>query len=467
MKLQIDAIIVCNAEVSMSNILSLAKKQKLNSIAIISTHLFYPNEKSFLQEQIENIKFLSFADLLHETEMNFIDNKAHQELINVPPIFYVQKYESLINRLKNELVRQKVEESYQAQVIFCLQGLGIERAVWNSPQTKDISDQIKPRVTSLWERIISKLRSSIQLSLYRDGNLSFILLGTAKRIKFQRGARFTLNLPGMLSPVFFSLLKLIKKLTKLRLCCSIHDRYPLADYVFIDGYHPSNYPFSYLGSFRGDITFLAANEFQGKWFTKYGFKVEIRDSMLIQPIFREINNPIREVQKKRVLLLLNHAGDWAAIINRSDTERLIIAFCELAELIPDLEFVVRPHPTSIHFRHEGSKTIQRLRDYIEWLGIRNLKLSNSSLDEDIEAASLAISEYSLTLIDCYQKGKPALIANLTGRRSLMEDYQTFGFYQVETKQEMTEAVSGFFFSPDKLVNIQNRAIHRYNEMISG
>jgi hypothetical protein len=203
----------------------------------------------------------------------------------------------------------------------------------------------------------------------------------------------------------------------------------------------------------------------GAWFERFGFPVYMLPDLLQEPAFQPVQQRQVPVKKARILLLLNHAGDWAAIINRSDTERLVIAFCELAKELPDTEFLVRPHPTATHPRHEGRYAINRIRDYVSWLGCSNLIVSQSTLEEDIRRADLCISEYSLTLINCYAQGKPALIANLTERRSLMEDYQRFGFAYVETKDALRAAIRNFVTLPNAFIEGQNAAVQHYAEAL--
>jgi hypothetical protein len=163
--------------------------------------------------------------------------------------------------------------------------------------------------------------------------------------------------------------------------------------------------------------------------------------------------------------VLNHAGDWTALINRSDTDILIEAFVNLAKQNRNLNFIIRCHPTMIHPLHEGINSINRIKEFIEWVNLKNLSVSTASLSEDISRGDLFISEYSQVLIDILQNGKLGIIANLTNRRSFMIDYESIGFLNVNSSANLNSLLQNILNHEVKYVSIQNKAVEEYNSLL--
>lgn len=463
MKTKVDALFVTNADVPIDIVSSLFEGRDVRSAIFVSTHAYYPDEREKIEALVKDrVDFFSFADFLDRQELNGIDEQARHELdaAAMRPRSYIAAYESRVSAIKNELVREKVEQAYNFEALFCANGLGVEQSLWASPNMKPIPAAQDDRKNGFPRRVLNRAARFRRLSLYRDSQYSYLIMGTVRRIGLTQPAHFSINLPVVLDLLVIPLLWALGSLRSVRICCSIHDPHRLAGFVFVDGYHPSNYPYSYLGSYDKATVFLVSTALAGQWFQRHGFEVEIAHELLHPPLFREIE--VEEQTRKSVLLLLNHAGDWGAIINRSDTDKLVMAFCNVARRLPETEFVIRPHPTSIHPKHEGRSAITRLRGFVEWLSCSNVTMSGATLDEDISGAGLCISEYSLTLINCYERGVPGLIANLSGRQSLMEDYQSFGFAYVDSEDAMFTAISDFVKRPDTFTGNQNRASRTHN-----
>ena len=233
--------------------------------------------------------------------------------------------------------------------------------------------------------------------------------------------------------------------------------------IFVDGFHPANYPRTYIDSFiSGD--FVVRTMYDELWFRKYGRKTIKPYSFLKKEYFKTVdknNKPIRSI-----VLLLNHAGDWTALINRSDTDILVQAFADTADKLKDLQFVIRPHPTMVHPLHEGKNSIERIRKFINKCNYHNLSFSNRSLQDDIAAGDVFISEYSQTLLDIFKAGKLGIIANLTNRRSFMEDYAKLGFLSVNTTENICKTISLVSENPMEFKKIQNNASMKYNEELN-
>jgi hypothetical protein len=169
-----------------------------------------------------------------------------------------------------------------------------------------------------------------------------------------------------------------------------------------------------------------------------------------------------ETEIRNVLLMLNHAGDWTALINRSDTDVLIEAFVTLAQQFRKLKFTIRVHPTMIHPAHEGAGSIDRIHRYLSDLGMENLEVSRNTLEDDLKDNDLIISEYSNAFIDALKQGTLGIIANLTNRRSFMLDYERLGFMNAESRSGLTALLERLQDSPADLVAAQNEAARKYN-----
>jgi hypothetical protein len=231
--------------------------------------------------------------------------------------------------------------------------------------------------------------------------------------------------------------------------------------IFIDGYHPENYPRSYLDNY-GPSIFIVRNMLDKRWFEKHG-RVTIRPPSFIEkPFFLEITAPL---QIRTIVLLLNHAGDWTALINRSDTDLLIREFVSTSALFPNINFIIRPHPGMIHPQHEGGNSIQRIRNFVAWSGLNNLEVSSCSLDEDFSRGDFFVSEYSQTLLDAYLMGKPGCIANFSGRRSFMEAFERYGFPALAPDEGLKEALTSILEHPSLHIIKQNIAVCNYNSSL--
>jgi hypothetical protein len=171
-------------------------------------------------------------------------------------------------------------------------------------------------------------------------------------------------------------------------------------------------------------------------------------------------NPLKEI-----VLVLNHAGDWSALINRSDTDLLVKTFSEIAADFHNLQFKIRPHPTMATPEHEGIRSVHRIKDYITWKGIKNLSVSDSSLQNDLRNGDIFVSEYSQVLIDVFRYGKLGIIANLTGRRSFMRDYERLGFLSANSKEMLKTTIRTAVNDPMGFKKLQNEAATRYNALL--
>jgi hypothetical protein len=242
---------------------------------------------------------------------------------------------------------------------------------------------------------------------------------------------------------------------------SDYESYSLPVQIFVDGFHPANYPRSYIDSYING-SFVVRDMFDSKWFAKYGREV-IKSYPFMEKNYLE--SPEEKVEINAVYLMLNHAGDWTALINRSDSDILVECFVEIAKYFPNLNFVIRLHPTMIHEEHEGKKSSERIREYVRWCDLDNLTISEDSLEHDLATGDIFVSEYSAALLDAYSSGKLGIIVNLTNRRSFMEDYEKIGFQYVNSRNELESIIENILSDSGEHLQRQNTAVSRYNELL--
>lgn len=230
--------------------------------------------------------------------------------------------------------------------------------------------------------------------------------------------------------------------------------------IIVDGFHPPNYSRSYIDYYPANAIFLAREPISAAWFSKFGWRTIIEPDILkplrFQPPQLFAGHPLR------ILVALNHAGDWSALIHRSDTDRLVEAAGGLAAAYPNVKVRVRPHPSMTHTEHEGPQARTRIVNHLASRDLPTLTVSASSLDDDLDWADLVISEYSQVLIDAWSLGKLGIAVNLSGRRSYMEVYEALGFPAVTTEKALHEMIQGLMQDPDHFKTVQAAAAQEAN-----
>jgi hypothetical protein len=251
------------------------------------------------------------------------------------------------------------------------------------------------------------------------------------------------------------------------IAATIHDYWPaLHDLgrpvrIFTDGYLPTNYSRSYLDGY-GEAEFVAADPFSGQWLQMHGRTVVPPPGFISPPAWAPL--PATPIIRT-VVCLLNHTGDWSALVNRSDTDTLAATFIDLAAATPEIAFVLRPHPGMEHPDHEGAGGIQRLAGLVHQSELRNLTCSTGPLAADLARGDLFISEYSATLLDAWRTGKPGIIVNVTGRRSFMVDFAGLGFPQAGSLSELSALLATVGAGAEEFGQRHNAAVGRYNERL--
>lgn len=479
-----DALFVINQNCNFAQIAQICGENSFKNPYFLSTHYLFENEREMLSELIsDNIEIHTFAEFLTDSEMEECDTLATLHLKEKIPDEAVKEnynvlFMDLSSKNKNIKVWQKLKQQGGFGKIYFYEGLGINKSFWEgllgvNLTKKDENTAAKPVKIPILNKIKQKIKALMakflekkELIIVEYENKRFIFFTPVNRIKFSINAKISKkhckdeNFPKDLTSsdkqsfigttihqYDYNFLKRHKDLPAM---------------VFIDGYHPSNYPATYVDSyFIGEFT--VRDMFDYEWFTKYGKKAHKPSNITVNSFKKLPDEDYPPV--KNIIFPINHAGDWTALINRSDTDILIEAFCSLAQLFPDTNFIVRPHPTMVHEMHEGPNSINRIKEYVSYQNHPNLKLSESSLEEDFSRGDLFISEYSQVLIDVFNMGKLGLIANLTNRRSFMKDYEDLGFLSVNNSEGFKNIIEDIISNPSKFAQIQASAARRYNEKL--
>ena len=189
--------------------------------------------------------------------------------------------------------------------------------------------------------------------------------------------------------------------------------------------------------------------------------------------------PVFPKKVKKILCVASGAGDWTAVKNRSDEDKMIWAFGKIAKMNPDIEIVYRCHPVWIHPLHQGVNSINRAAEYISWLNLPNFKLSGhipnaiqdgkfclsykrSSFEEDLNGVDIVFGEHSIAMIDAAFKSILFSSCNITGHRNYFEDITRLGFPHSESVGDIQSLINKI--GSDEFIMEYNRAVDNYNQM---
>ena len=482
-----DALFVINQNADFSSINAICLKNGLNKIFFLTTQSLFDDELELISNSFPKMPFIrSFSDFVCDSIMESCDEKAYIQLLDhycdsdVQRDDYFTRFMTSSSAEKNRVVCNSLISAYEFKRVYFSEGLGIARDVWESIGAKRLTTRIIPRISLFGyvQKFVS-LFSKQKLYFIKGKSESYLFLAPTTRLRLESPPELIYFIPALWMLRALSLLKrentFIAFLSHfeslqgapVKIATTIHayqgwmSRIGKKLHVFVDGHHPSNYPRTYIDGYVNSI-FISRNMFDRNWFAKFDKPVAEPFDFISPEYFSEISSPVKP---RTIILLLNHAGDWSALINRSDTDILVKMFVECARFFSGIYFVIRPHPTMIHPSHEGIHSIARLNRYVNWLALDNLELSSVTLEEDLARGDFFVSEYSQTLLDVYRLGKPAVIANFTGRRSFMIDYEKIGFASVETLSGLLDVISGLIDDSTVFARAQNIAVRSYNSRL--
>lgn len=491
----IDTLFVINQDIDLFKIFKLHKKNKIKNCLILTTHYLFKNEKSEIKNILaDKATIKTFSDFLSDSEMEECDYKANafieQAKIKLYGGEYTKKYIELSLAYKNELVAQKIEEHYNIKNIYFNTNLGINNKTWEKRNGKNLNykniflkipKKVFVLVCSTLKEIFSFFKKT-EITIIKDIDYVYVFFTSTKRINFNKitiikdifkNINF-LNLNIKKNSKTQIVQRYIKFLSDkfslpAKICTTIHEYNHLFlknfdeenIYIFVDGYLPSNYTKYNLDSYIG--TFVSKNMFDHVWFKKFNKKT-IKKNSLVEIPMMSTNIVIPKINN--IILTPGHAGDWSALINRSDQDILIESFINLSKKIKNINFVITVHPSMISQNHQGLNSLKRIEKYINSLNLNNLTISDIPVDKIIEKGDIFISEYSQVLLDLFKMGKIGIITNLTNRRSFMKDYEDLGYLHVKNEQELFDMISGIIRNPKDYTERQRIASIKYNQLIS-
>ena len=495
-----DNIIVISQNVKLESLRLLRNKIKRGSESVVlSTQFIFDNEKTVVREMLgTNCVFLNFSDLMTDSDGEKCDSEAYTG--NNCTLW---KYYDDIKRLKNRLLVERILEKYpcKTRLLVC-DDLGIDSMTWIEKGFEKVECEYyyNPEVVKmcLLKRILRKVRyvvfpSKIKNFFRRDifvarkGGKKYLFFGSLNRVgyrldlDFSKASKFE-NIKFIVEfyihriTGWFVRNKTVR-LSTLHECFSwqFPDHSNMNLKLIQDGYLPSNYCSKYLLFFGNNSEFYTWDSLGRLTFEYHGLKNRILP-------FRKklyLPSPNYPTKLKKVLCVASGAGDWTAIKNRSDEDKMIVSFGKVAALFPDVEFVYRCHPVWIHPQHQGVNSIARAAEYINWLNLPKFKLSSnipnargsegfivsykrSSFEEDLEDVDIVFGEHSVSMIDAAFKNILFCSVNVTGRRDLFKSITDLGFPHCESVDEIIDVLKSI--SSLDFRQKYDTAVERYNNM---
>lgn len=438
---------------------------------ILTSHQLLEHELEFVSSLgLTRADVLTFSDLLSDAELEAIDSKVSATLMQSSSAEFMPRFSEGINYEKNACAFSKLSSRFSFGEIHACCGLGISARFWKEKNARLYGEVNEGPSLGLVDRLVAKavdLGRKIQVNLVRTDHVEYVFFGPIKRLRFMPGISIEPHVVRNAFGGYARFLRQRRKRGAVVASTTIHGftdpqllTYPDL-HVFVDGFHPPNYSRSYIDLY-GNSIFVTRTMFDNLWFSRNGKRTIKLPAVIRKETMREV---VSTGEVNTIVALLNHAGDWTALINRSDTDRLVNAVVKLARAFPHKRFIIRLHPTMIHKDHEGVDSIQRIRFYVAWARLANLSVSQVELQEDFDRGDLFISEYSQTVIDAATMGKRVVIANFTGRRSFMACYEEIGFPSVSNHEQLQSWLEGVFRSTAQCDQQQNQAVRLYNRML--
>jgi hypothetical protein len=495
-----DALFVINQDCEPDTIREICSGNSYSKIFILTTHYLFENERRLYSAITPGGCVIShMSALLTDAELERCDEYASASMLSIYENDAVkQNYTHFFMNaslwFKNKSVYEKLCVDKIFKSVYYYPGLGVSSQYWSMSGASPVdclpvcergkSVAAKNSFRNLLKnpfRFIRHCFSSSEVTLVKVSAGLIVFFTPVKRIKFDGRAAVLkikinnykyLSLSSLNSQIdiYKRFIDRLKRKHNVFIGTSIHEyRYEFIKnfesekiLLFIDGFHPANYPRSYIDSYAG-VNFVIRDVFGADWFVNNKKSViKPRGYHLLELMNEKAGEKPPAV--KTIVLVLNHAGDWTALINRSDTDILIEKFCMAAREFGGNNFIVRLHPTMAHRSHEGVNSMKRVAEYIKWLNLSNLSLSELTLEQDIKRGDLFVSEYSQVLLDSLIEGKLSVMANFTGRRSFFADFEKIGFTGVSTYEEFVNVIKDINANISKYFKKQREAMNRYNDL---
>jgi hypothetical protein len=499
-------------------------------IICLSTHELFFSEKKELGTVIDkSITYYSFADLISDSEMESCDLIAND---NIVQRFGTQnqtlqdKYYLEIKKLKNEVIRRNIRKKHSYDKSYILNDdLGIDPKSWMDNTAENciknnlfFHGQTSKKNQRIIQRVAKIFNSSIHF-VY-NGEEKYLFLGSYSRVQqyfssftvirntnyamnillviFKRlngikdQGRYYKHLTNYMMKIILTLfLFYFNKARPIKMVCTIHeylDIYGILTralgtqlFCLQDGYLPGNYSSRYLKYQAYVDSYLVWDKLSKDIFIKNNENCK-KSSLFSSTLLKYV--PARPIEVKNVLIISSGAGDWTALKNRSDEDKLFRVFLEIAKKMPDIKFVFRPHPLWTHHTHQGINSIERISNELVSSNIPNMVISNgakeesvqyqidqmisrksNSIREEIQTADIVFGDHSQTIINAAREGKMIASVNMTNRRSLFDGYNKLGIPCFISANKIIQYLNQLGESTEKIMSY-NKAVKRYNEEYS-
>lgn len=492
-----DNIIVITQNLKLESLASIKSELVRGDVLIVSTQFVFENEREIIDDALGvKCRYIDFADLITDAERQWCDEEAFEPIPHDVGMYY-----AIIKEKKNEVVVKNLLNRYPCEsLLLVCDDLGIDETPWLNAGFRKIQCEYyydhskvfsspRNRIVTLFRGQLERIKRYYKADIwesYKDGQ-KYLFFGTTNRIGYRidlewKKARKWENIKFILQFYSMRALNYMPKNKTVRLT-SFHEdtHWHLPDHTHFnvkkiqDGYLPPNYTSKYLFFYGPQIEFYTWDVMGQHTFQYHHLNSRV------MPIRKKLYLPEAHYPKKlkKVLCAASGTGDWTAIKNRSDDDRLVWAIGKVAAMFPDVEFVYRCHPVWIHPQHSGVNAINRCAEYISWLNLPNYKLSSnipaanqngefvlsfkrSSFEDDLKDVDIVFGEHSVAMIDAGFKGIPFASCNMTGHRDFFEDITKLGFPHCENIDEIASLLRSLTTSEFKASYEQ--AIKNYNEM---
>ncbi len=495
----------------MNNIVIISQNVKLKSlerlkdildgeteITFLSTQLLFENERDLIDTILGvSCKYLTFADLLTDEEREKCDRDAFNPKKQGQDVF---AYYEDIKILKNQRIIENLLKKgpFNNKIIVC-DDLGIYKPAWEEkgfipfeceyyyykPEVK-ISNGFVKVIKKVVKFFVLPLLSipqwyKTQISVAYKKGTKYLFYGSLNRIGYRIDLEF--EKAGKFETIKYILnnLGIVWKDKTIRLSSfhegyhRINDKKMLNVKLIQDGYLPPNYSSNYLYFYGHHTEFYTWDKIGCNTFIYHHLPYRI------MPVRKKLYLPKAVFPKtvKKILCVASGAGDWTAIKNRSDEDKMIWVFGKIAKMFPGIEFIYRCHPVWIHPLHQGVNSINRAAEYISWLNLPNFRISGnipnavqdgkfclsykrSSFEEDLKDVDIVFGEHSIAMIDAAFRNVLFSSCNVTGHRNYWEDITKLGFPHCESVEEIAQIIKQL--NTPEFEKSYNKAIDNYNQM---
>lgn len=513
------AVIVFSSHLKLQSLSIILEDIKdCHKIVFVTPQYVFDNERFEIKHVLNaDADYVCFADLMTDKEGEECDYQAFIPYLESGRLSLSNMYSYFddLSILKNELLVAKVNNLFKPNIKIVLSNdLGICIDIWQRNGYKRVDGDYyysreytahlpvykKLFVKGSLKKIINKFKEIPKILGVNYPKNVYVAYYKEKKILFhghlaRAGYRINLDFKeDKLEAFKHWIVKLLYVVLRIKIdrrdvvnLTTLHEYgnyayYEMMDipefhnYLLQDGYLPPNDTCKYLFFYGKHSNFLTWDKLGKMVFDYHRIPSQILPCRNIFPLpepnFRSI---------KKVLCVSSGAGDWTAIKNRSDEDKTVVAFVEMAKRYPSIEFVYRCHPSWVSPSNQGVNSIQRVAEYFDWLKLPNIKVSTnipsffdskgnvivshkrSSLESDLNDADIVFGVHSISMIDGAMKGIPFASVNLSGRRNLWKGITDLGFPHCEDIESISKIIDSICTSDFKTNYL--KSVENYNKII--